>query len=48
MIKRFTKVIASYLQYYRVEYEQGYLIGSIPLVLTGIVMIVINLIHAFN
>ncbi len=37
-----------YLQYYRVEYEQGYLIGSIPLVLTGIVMIVINLIHAFN
>ena len=33
-----------YLQYYRVSYEQGYLIGSIPLVLTGIVMTLFNLV----
>ena len=37
-----------YLQYYRVEYEQGYLIGSIPLVLTGAVMIMINIAVAIS
>ena len=33
-----------YLQYYRVSYEQGFLIGSIPLVLTGVVMILLHLV----
>ena len=32
-----------YMLYYRVSYEQGYLIGSIPLLITGCVMIVINI-----
>ena len=37
-----------YLQYYRVSYEKGYLIGSIPLVLTAAIMAIINLAVLFG
>ena len=35
--------LVCYMLYYRVSYELGYLIGSVPLVLTAVVMILINL-----
>ena len=37
-----------YLQYYRISYEKGYLIGSVPLLLTAIIMVVINLVVLFE